>query len=269
MKYYLYRHIRLDKNEPFYIGIGTVNTIDENSLCYSEYWRRAFAKTSRNPYWRNIVAKTKYEIEILYESYDLNHIKEKETEFIILHGRKDLGTGMLCNMTDGGDGINGYKHSEECKKRMGDKKRGTKLKNVRKGHKFSKEHGENVSKALKGKYTGERHWHTGKKLTEYHRSRIIQANTGRKHTEEAKLKMRVPKNYIRTLEHRRKLSEAQINKSKNIKVIRIEKGKEQVFDSVRKASIETGTPTDTIYGYLSNRRIKPRNNIVWKKAILQ
>ena len=24
-KYYLYRHIRLDKNEPFYIGIGTKN----------------------------------------------------------------------------------------------------------------------------------------------------------------------------------------------------------------------------------------------------
>lgn len=22
-KYYLYRHIRLDKNQPFYIGIGT------------------------------------------------------------------------------------------------------------------------------------------------------------------------------------------------------------------------------------------------------
>lgn len=30
-KYYLYRHIRLDKNEPFYIGIGTKgNKINTN-----------------------------------------------------------------------------------------------------------------------------------------------------------------------------------------------------------------------------------------------
>ena len=31
IKYYLYRHIRLDKDEPFYIGTGTVYKQDINS----------------------------------------------------------------------------------------------------------------------------------------------------------------------------------------------------------------------------------------------
>ena len=31
IKYYLYRHIRLDKYQPFYIGIGTVYKQDINS----------------------------------------------------------------------------------------------------------------------------------------------------------------------------------------------------------------------------------------------
>ena len=30
-KYYCYRHIRLDTNEPFYIGIGTT----EQGICYN------------------------------------------------------------------------------------------------------------------------------------------------------------------------------------------------------------------------------------------
>ena len=39
-KYYLYRHIREDKNEVFYIGIGTKNSKVE--------YKRAFAKDGTN-----------------------------------------------------------------------------------------------------------------------------------------------------------------------------------------------------------------------------
>ena len=43
---YLYRHIRLDKNEPFYIGIGG----DDKG-----YYERAYHKIShRNKHWKNI-----------------------------------------------------------------------------------------------------------------------------------------------------------------------------------------------------------------------
>jgi hypothetical protein len=42
----VYRHIRLDKNEPFYIGIGS----DRN-------YKRASSIKDRNKYWGNIVNK--------------------------------------------------------------------------------------------------------------------------------------------------------------------------------------------------------------------
>lgn len=40
-KYYLYRHIRLDTGNVFYVGIGT--------------GRRAWKKENRNKHWHNIV----------------------------------------------------------------------------------------------------------------------------------------------------------------------------------------------------------------------
>lgn len=50
--YYVYRHIRLDTNEPFYIGIGTKST--SFSSIKTEY-KRAFSKRSRTKYWHNIL----------------------------------------------------------------------------------------------------------------------------------------------------------------------------------------------------------------------
>lgn len=100
-KYYLYRHIRLDKNEPFYIGIGTRQRGHNDKSIYL----RAYTKTQRSSFWYNITRKTEYFIEIIYESDDKGEIKEKEMEFIGLYGRKENG-GILCNMTDGGDGLN-------------------------------------------------------------------------------------------------------------------------------------------------------------------
>lgn len=75
---YLYRHIRLDKNEPFYIGIGS----DCN-------FQRAYDKNSRNKYWNNISANG-YEVEILINDISWEEACIKEKEFISLYGRKDL-----------------------------------------------------------------------------------------------------------------------------------------------------------------------------------
>lgn len=110
---YVYRHIRLDKNEPFYIGIGSDN----------EY-KRANAKSHRNKYWTNIVSKSDYEVEILVDGIDWEIACNKEREFISLYGRIDLGTGSLVNMTNGGDGVLGLRHSEDSKKSMSEKRKG-------------------------------------------------------------------------------------------------------------------------------------------------
>jgi hypothetical protein len=93
---YVYRHIRLDKNEPFYIGIGSDNS-----------YKRAFEKTKdkRSIFWNNIVNKTNYEVEILMDNLTWEQACEKEKEFISMYGRNDLGKGTLVNMTDGGDGV--------------------------------------------------------------------------------------------------------------------------------------------------------------------
>lgn len=90
----VYRHIRLDKNEVFYIGIGKEE-------------KRAYDKRGRNRWWKNITSISDYETQILFDDLNWEEACEKEKEFITLYGRKDLGLGTLCNMTDGGDGTLG------------------------------------------------------------------------------------------------------------------------------------------------------------------
>ncbi len=104
---YLYRHVRLDKNEVFYIGIGS----DRN-------FKRAYEKTNRNRYWKNTVNKSAYEVEILLEDLTWEEACKKEVEFIILYGRSDLGIGTLCNLTNGGEGVLGMKHTEKVKNKI-------------------------------------------------------------------------------------------------------------------------------------------------------
>ena len=111
-KYYLYRHIRLDKNEPFYIGIGTKKQ-NRNFTKHSTEYDRAYKTRDRNRVWKGIVSRTAYEIEIIFETDDLELIKNKEVEFVALYGRKVLGEGSLANLSKGGDYIVGYKLSEE------------------------------------------------------------------------------------------------------------------------------------------------------------
>ena len=101
----MYRHIRLDKNEPFYIGIGKSR-------------ERAFSLKSRNQHWKNVVTVTNFEVEILVEDVTWEEAQKKEQEFIALYGRRDLGLGPLVNMTDGGDGALGRLQTLELKQKL-------------------------------------------------------------------------------------------------------------------------------------------------------
>ena len=105
--WYVYRHIRLDKNTPFYIGIG----------CKPNYQRAKEGVTSkkRNPIWNRIVEKCDWRYDIICDEMTKEEASEKEKEFIKLYGRLDLGTGNLCNLTDGGDGIWNCIRSAETK----------------------------------------------------------------------------------------------------------------------------------------------------------
>jgi hypothetical protein len=109
MRYYLYRHVRHDTNEVFYIGIGTKRHINRIYSQNTEY-SRAYEKYGRSDYWKNIVAKTTYTIEIIMESNDKNFICQKEIEFIKLYGKKYDNKGTLVNFADGGNGASGIKN---------------------------------------------------------------------------------------------------------------------------------------------------------------
>jgi hypothetical protein len=149
---YVYRHIRIDKNEPFYIGIGSDMTN-----------KRANEKARRSKLWKKIVAKSDYEIEIMLNDITYEEAKLKEIEFIKLYGRIDLGNGTLANLTDGGDGTPNRIFTSEHKKKLS-------LSQI----------GKEKSDELKEKL---RTYRIGKINSLEARAKISKANKGRKNSE--------------------------------------------------------------------------------------
>jgi hypothetical protein len=87
----VYKHIRKDTNQIFYIGIGKTE-------------KRAYEKDGRNLYWNRIVNFVDYIIEIIHTNISWDEACVLEKYYIKKYGRRDLNTGILCNLTDGGDG---------------------------------------------------------------------------------------------------------------------------------------------------------------------
>ena len=96
----VYRHRRLDTFEVFYIGIGKTE-------------KRAYSKKNRNKWWKNIILKTEYSVEIIIEDISWKEAQEVEVLLISEYGRRDLGLGNLVNLTNGGEGTQGM--SEVCR----------------------------------------------------------------------------------------------------------------------------------------------------------
>lgn len=168
-EYFLYRHIRLDKNEPFYIGIG----VKPNEYVSEKIeFKRAFEKTNRNKHWKSITHKTNYKVEILFESNDENVIKEKEKEFIELYKRKDCCNGTLVNMTDGGDGSFGRKWSDEFKTNFIEKNSGQNHYNY--GKKLSEDTKRKKSESMKNSVKSLK----GQKLPDWWCEKISEAIKG-------------------------------------------------------------------------------------------
>lgn len=97
--YYVYRHVRLDKNEVFYVGKGTANS---KAKSHKAFYNRAFCSSRRNKLWRRIANKTKFIVEIIFQCSSENLAFSKEMEFIKFYGRKNLKNGTLANLEDGG-----------------------------------------------------------------------------------------------------------------------------------------------------------------------
>src|ERR1700727_296830 len=105
----VYRYLRTDLDQPFYIGIGTLK-------------RARDTKWGRSTFFKRIRDKHPIELEILEDELDWNTAAEKEKWWIKLYGRIDNSTGILCNMTDGGEGRIGHIPSQETIQKVKDTK---------------------------------------------------------------------------------------------------------------------------------------------------
>jgi len=119
---HVYLHRRLDNNTIFYVGIG------------SKY--RVYNKLNRSLFWKRIVNKVGFSIDILYNNLTWEEAAKIEKELILKYGRINIGTGILCNLTDGGEGTLGRVVSQETR---------LKISNSNIGRKVSKETIKNLS----------------------------------------------------------------------------------------------------------------------------
>lgn len=99
-KYYVYVHYRMDKLEPFYVGIGT-------KFRKGDY-DRALNYRSRSKFWKRVVGHTRYKVMIIGESDDYQDIINKEINYIAVIGKRKDKRGTLVNLTDGGEGSKGH-----------------------------------------------------------------------------------------------------------------------------------------------------------------
>lgn len=107
--YYVYQHIRLDNNEVFYIGIGTQRGA-------TLIFERAHSLHNRNKYWRRIVGKVGYRVEIIIIDYDYNIVKNCERKLVAELGKRIEHKGLLVNLADGGN--NGHPQTQETREKI-------------------------------------------------------------------------------------------------------------------------------------------------------
>ena len=164
-EFYVYTYVDPRNDEPFYVGKG-----------FGFRYKRHLKPYASNKHVKNRIKAIRlagFEPNIVrFYTFSEREAFDLECALISAYGRRDLGTGSLCNYTNGGDGCSGrvgMKHSQETKDR--------------------------IRKAL-----------SSRRLTEEHKAAISQANRGRKSTQtpESLEKMRVARS---SPEYRKRMRE--------------------------------------------------------------
>jgi hypothetical protein len=166
-RFYTYAYLRKDRT-PYYIGKGTGDRV---------YKKR-----------KSEIKPPKDNTRIIYLKQNLTEEEafKHEIYMIAVFGRKDLGTGILHNRTDGGEGSSGVVQSDQHKK---------KISKANKGRTFSEEHKRKISEAKKGKTLSEKHKRKigvkskGKTLSEETRRKLSEVNKGKTISEETRRKL--------------------------------------------------------------------------------
>jgi hypothetical protein len=162
-RFYTYAYLREDRT-PYYIGKG------KGKRAYRKYK----GETIKPP-------KDKSRIIYLKQNLTEEEAFKHEIYMIAVLGRKDLGTGILRNKSNGGEGPSGWVASEETRRKMGE---------AQKGKTLSEETRKKIGEALKGNtiWLGKSHSEESKRKI----SEALKGNTtwlGRTHSEESKRKI--------------------------------------------------------------------------------
>lgn len=166
----VYKHIRKDTNQIFYIGIGK-----------SE--KRAYSKTARNRHWIGIVNKHGYDVEIISSGLSWNDAQQMEVKLISEYGRFDLQTGILVNQTDGGEGNNNQIFTKETRLKMSKSAIGKPK---------SEQHKYNMSNSRKGIPQSIQHRennrlsHLGKTHSDKTKEKLRELSLGKTHSDDIK-----------------------------------------------------------------------------------
>lgn len=100
MEYYIYAYLRKD-GTPYYVGKGK--------------GKRHKALGHKN---HGVPVPDKSLIVVMESNLTEVGALALERRYIAWYGRKNNGTGILINRTDGGEGISGWNHSDEVKQKI-------------------------------------------------------------------------------------------------------------------------------------------------------
>jgi hypothetical protein len=223
--YYIYSYLRED-HSPYYIGKGS--------------GKRAYTKGPKEVK----PPRDKSRVKIIKADLTEEEAFLLEKLYILMFGRVDLGTGILRNKSDGGDGSSGYIVSPEERKRRSERMKGVtrprwicdKIAASNTGKKASAETRAKISAI-----------HKGKKCTEEHKRKVSEAKKGFKHTEEAKLKMSLSKKgKSLSSEHIEKISKAIKLRAQPHKLTFMD-GRTLVIDNIADWSKENGYSSSNLY----------------------
>jgi hypothetical protein len=169
-RFYTYAYLRKD-GTPYYIGKGT--------------GRRAFTKE------HNTFVPPEERILFLKKNLLEEEAYQHEIYMIAILGRKDLGTGILYNKTNGGDGTRGFLVTEEQRRYTSERQLGEK------NHFYGRKHTLETRRKMSEAQNGEKHAMFGKKHRLESREKISESIRGEKHplyqkghSEESKIKMK-------------------------------------------------------------------------------
>jgi group I intron endonuclease len=136
-EYYTYAYLREDRT-PYYIGKGQKN--------------RAYSKNRHR-----VKVPPKNRIIILKKFKNESDAYAHEEYMIFILGRKDLGTGILLNLSNGGDGNNGYNHTENAKLKLSIRNTGNR------NPFYGKVHTDELKQQNRERVLGENNYWYGKK----------------------------------------------------------------------------------------------------------